>query len=67
MTLRVPGGIHMGSLGLPGRVPLKSCSKLSQIPQVAQTGLGPGTLGWPAQIPAGLAIWEWQLNEIDDG
>ncbi len=31
----------------------KSCSNTGQIPYVAQTGLGPGRLGLPAEIPAG--------------
>ncbi len=41
-----------------GPAPLKSCSNPGQIPYVAQTvTLRPGRPGWPAQIPAGLAIW----------
>ncbi len=42
-----------GSLGLPVRAPFKSLCKPSQIPHVAQTGLGTGRLGLPAQIPHG--------------
>ncbi len=42
-----------GSLGFPVRAPLKSLCKPGQIPDVAQTGLGPGRLGLPAQIPHG--------------
>ena len=44
---------HAGSSGLPVRAPFKSLCKPSQIPHVAQTGLGTDRLGLPAQIPHG--------------
>ncbi len=42
-----------GSSGLPVRDPIKFMSKPGQIPHNAQTGLGRGRLGLPAQIPHG--------------
>ncbi len=44
---------HVGSNGLPVRAQFKSLCKSSQIPYIAQTGLGTGRLGSPAQIPCG--------------
>ncbi len=42
--------------GLLPSLSLNICSKPCQILWVVQTGLGPGRLGLPAQIPAELAI-----------
>ncbi len=60
---RAQGRICMGSSGLPVPAPIKSLCKPSQIPYVAQTGLGPGRMSLSAQIPHGpgtarLAIWD---------